>query len=141
MPPIVAQDIPFVSVSRIVQLPVEEEKSSVKEKMPEGMSQLDFLFLKAKPKFKFIVLGMSSSGKTSIILNYLGDLNQEDKSPDVNVKFSEMKKLIKIKDPQTKREVEIELMIWDPAGADAYSSMTNQFFRDTHCMICVVDYT
>ena len=67
---------------------------------------------------------MSSSGKTSIIKKYLNE-PLDVGNPKVNVKFSEKKKTVVVNDPEIPRDVQVDLQIWDPAGADAYSSMTN----------------
>ena len=56
---------------------------------------------------------------------YGSEKHKKEEKTGVNVKFSEKNLTVEKYDKELGRNISIRLQIWDPAGADAYSSMTN----------------
>ena len=82
---------------------------------------------------KIIVLGASSSGKSSIIRRYYNDVF--DPAQKTTLGFDFVKKKI-----QTNGKL-IELQIWDTAGQDQFSALTRMYYQDTHGVILTYDIT
>lgn len=70
---------------------------------------------------KFIVIGDSGVGKSSIINQYIQGTFQNKVEPTIGVEFA-----TKTVDIQRKK---IKLQIWDSAGQENYRSITRSYYR------------
>jgi small GTP-binding protein len=84
-------------------------------------------------KFKIIVLGDPGVGKTSLILRYTNNAFRRSYIPTLGVHVSD--KIFKINDTV------IQLVIWDLAGQQKFSTMRHQFYVGSDGFILVFDLT
>ena len=85
-------------------------------------------------KFKIILVGNSSVGKTSLINRYMG-FGFEEKYPcTINADF-------KIKSLSINEVIGAELTVWDTCGQEKYKALTRQYFKDAHGVILLYDVT
>ena len=83
-------------------------------------------------KFKVILLGESSVGKTSILNRFVGNKFTETYKCTVGVEFK-MKSILL--DPYTSAE----LKIWDTCGEEKFQSVTRQYYNDTNGIVLLYD--
>jgi len=83
-------------------------------------------------KFKIILLGESSVGKTSILNRFIGNQFSETYKCTVSVELKIKSILL---DPYTSAE----LKIWDTCGEEKYQSVTRQFYNGTNGIILLYD--
>ncbi|MFW9827888.1 MAG: ADP-ribosylation factor-like protein [Candidatus Thorarchaeota archaeon] len=85
-------------------------------------------------KKKIIVLGLKGSGKTSIVLNFIGKFNLSDYSSNINVKSPNILKL---------KKRNIEFSIWDFNGEESHRkeflTNFNNYIIDTEEIFFVID--
>jgi small GTP-binding protein len=80
---------------------------------------------------KVVVIGDSSVGKTCISLRYLtGDFSNQTR-PTIAAGFCNAS--VKL------GKTEIDLLIWDTAGQEAYRGLTAQYYRDAKIALIVFD--
>ena len=84
-------------------------------------------------KFKIIVIGDTSVGKTEIIKQYTTKEFSENEKPTVGVDF--YKKTFKI------NEDYIKVKIWDTAGQERYKFITNAYIKGSQGILVVYDIT
>jgi len=84
-------------------------------------------------KFKIIVLGDPGVGKTSLILRYTNNAFRRSYIPTLGVHVSD--KIFKI------NNTIIQLVIWDLAGQQKFSTMRHQFYVGSDGFILVFDLT
>lgn len=82
---------------------------------------------------KVVVTGDSSVGKTCISLRYLTGEFSNKTTPTIAAGFCNSK--VKI------GKHNINLLIWDTAGQEAYRSLTSQYYRETKIALIVFDVT
>lgn len=98
-------------------------------------TQSDEAVITVSYPLKITFIGDSSVGKSSIITKFCEEKYEPDKiEPTINVGIKE--KTIKI-DAFT----EVNLSIWDTAGAEKYISFTSNYLRESNGIIIVFDLT
>ena len=85
------------------------------------------------PKYKVILVGESSVGKTCIIKRYIE--NNFNSNVQNTIAESFLNKEIEINGKV------INLEIWDTAGGEQYRSMANMFFNGSSAVILIYDIT
>jgi small GTP-binding protein len=81
--------------------------------------------------FKLITIGDIGVGKTCIVKRYVDGNHIYDYTSTIGVDF--LSKCIEID------KKEYKLNIWDTTGQERFQSITNSFYRDTHCVLLVFD--
>ena len=84
-------------------------------------------------KLKLLLIGDSSVGKTSILLNYTENYFPESHLSTIGVEY-------KVKQITTDK-FRIILQVWDTAGQERFRSITKSFFRNTDGIFFVYDIT
>ena len=82
---------------------------------------------------KFLLLGDSSVGKTSLYFRYFDDFYQDSQLPTIGVDYR-----IKKVDYLDKK---INLNIWDTAGQDRFRAITQSYYKGAHGVILLFDVT
>ena len=82
-------------------------------------------------KFKFVLVGDASVGKSCIIRRYV--MNKFSSINEVTIGMDISTKILKIDD------VIVQLNIWDTASDERYSCLTRNFFTNVDCIILVYD--
>jgi len=82
--------------------------------------------------FKFILVGDTGVGKSSILLKYTEDKFDTDHNVTVGVDFRS--KNIKLEDKAL-----IKLQVWDTAGQETFGSIVRSFYRDAAAIFIVYD--
>jgi len=83
--------------------------------------------------FKFVVIGNSGVGKTSILETLSGKQFQESKAATIGVEFQNKRMLCKNK--------VVKLQIWDTAGQERYQAIASAYFRGAYGLLVVFDIT
>ena len=86
-----------------------------------------------KIKLKFLILGDSDVGKTSLLLKYIDNYFPESHLATIGVEF-------KTKDVEC-NGYKIHLQLWDTAGQERFRSITKSYFRNANGVIFVYDIT
>lgn len=86
-----------------------------------------------KHTFKFIVIGSSGVGKTSLLKRLIDDAFSADNSSTIGVEY--LSNVIEV-DGQP-----IKLQIWDTAGQEKFRSIAKSYFRHAVGVILVYDIT
>ncbi|KAH0792490.1 small GTP-binding protein [Histomonas meleagridis] len=82
---------------------------------------------------KVVVIGDSGVGKTCISLRYLTGEFPTQTRPTIAAGFCNAK--VKL------GKTDIDLLIWDTAGQEAYRGLTSQYYRDAKIALIVFDLT
>lgn len=82
---------------------------------------------------KVVVIGDSSVGKTCVSLRYLTGEFSSQTRPTIAAGFCNAK--VKL------GKTDIDLLIWDTAGQEAYRGLTSQYYRDAKVALIVFDLT
>ena len=82
---------------------------------------------------KLLLLGDSSVGKTSILLNYINNKFDESSISTVGVDY--MDKIIDY------NKFKIKLQIWDTSGEEKFRTITKNFYRNADGLLVVFDLT
>ncbi len=82
---------------------------------------------------KILIIGDTSVGKTSILLNYVDHVFPEEHIATIGVEYKD-KDIIK-------NGYNIRLQIWDTAGQERFHSITKNIFRNTNGVLFVYDVT
>ena len=83
--------------------------------------------------FKLLLLGDSSVGKTSILLEYISNKFDESSISTVGVDY--MDKIIDY------NKFKIKLQIWDTSGEEKFRTITKNFYRNADGLLVVFDLT
>ena len=86
-----------------------------------------------KIKLKFLILGDTDVGKTSLLLKYIDNFFPESHLATIGVEF-------KSKDVEI-QGYKIHLQLWDTAGQERFRSITKSYFRSANGIIFVYDIT
>ncbi len=84
-------------------------------------------------EMRFITIGDSATGKSSLVLRYAKD--RWDDSPTATVGVDLRIKTVRMSGRTVK------LKIWDTAGQEQYRTITKSFYRGAHAVIMVYDIT
>lgn len=84
-------------------------------------------------RFKIVILGDVSVGKSSLIARFVDNKFKGDYEPSIGVDFAS--KSIKYKDKL------IKLQIWDTAGQEKYKSLIPSYIRGANIIFVVFDLT
>ena len=82
---------------------------------------------------KLLLVGDSSIGKTSLLLQYTDEIFAQKHTPTIGVEY-------KIKEIKYKDFV-LKLQIWDTAGQERYHSITKNFFHNADGILFIYDIT
>lgn len=82
--------------------------------------------------FKFILVGDTGVGKSSILLKYSEDKFDSEHHVTIGVDFRS--KIIQI-DPKTK----VKIQVWDTAGQETFGTIVRSFYRDAAGIFLVYD--
>ena len=81
--------------------------------------------------FKYIIVGNSSVGKSSILLQFIDKKFNQTYDMTIGVEFGS--KIIEVDDRLFK------IQIWDTAGQEAFRSITRAYYRDAAAVLLVYD--
>ena len=84
-------------------------------------------------RYKMVVVGDISVGKTSIITRFVENSFRDDYDPSIGIDFAS--KNIKF------REISLKLQIWDTAGQEKYRSLIPAYVKGSHIILLVFDIT
>jgi len=84
-------------------------------------------------KFKFLFIGDSTVGKSSLITKYTDNTFSENKIPTIGVDFKSKNLVIDGKNTQ--------IQLWDMAGQERFRSITSSYYRYTDAIIICFDLT
>jgi len=83
---------------------------------------------------KILLIGPSSSGKTSLLKRYVDDVfDPDDTSTTIGVDFREKK--------ITKDKKNYRLLMHDTAGQERFRTLTSSYYRNAHGILLVYDLT
>lgn len=85
--------------------------------------------------FKYIIIGNSGSGKSSLLLRFTGNTFTDYYTSTIGVDFS----VKNIKHPVYNQILKIQL--WDTAGNELYRSITRSYYKNTAVVILTYDTT
>jgi small GTP-binding protein len=84
-------------------------------------------------EFKVILLGASTTGKSSIVVRLRHDRFDNDATPTIGASYESKSFFV--------QGIECTLQLWDTAGSERYRSMASVHFRGAHAAILVYDIT
>ena len=82
---------------------------------------------------KFILIGDSGVGKSSLLFQFIEDRFKGGIEPTIGIEFGT--KILEVGGKV------VRLQIWDSAGQENYRSITRAYYRNTICTILVYDIT
>lgn len=82
---------------------------------------------------KFLLIGDSSVGKTSLLIRYADQKFSNDVMSTIGIDF-------KVKTIRVNNKL-IKLQIWDTAGQEKYHTITTAYYRGSHGVMMVYDVT
>ncbi|KAH0790204.1 small GTP-binding protein [Histomonas meleagridis] len=85
------------------------------------------------PTFKFLLIGNSGVGKTSLVTRLCEDKFYREKNPTIGVEF--LTKNMKIQDN------DVCLQIWDTAGQEKFRAITKSYYRNSVGVLAVFSIT
>lgn len=80
-------------------------------------------------KYKIVLIGNSSVGKTAIIHKYLLQLDYSDSYATIGASFHSV------------NYGSINLQVWDTAGGEMYKALSPIYYKNSHAALCVFDVT
>merc|ERR1712137_174835 len=89
--------------------------------------------MSADLQLKYIIIGPSGVGKSSLLLQYTDSRFSESHTPTIGVEFG-------IKMIEHSGKV-IKMQIWDTAGQESFRSLTSSYYRGAHGALIVYDVT
>ncbi|UJR31590.1 hypothetical protein I4U23_019076 [Adineta vaga] len=88
---------------------------------------------------KFLAIGDSGVGKTSLLNQYVEGNFNEKLAPTVGIDIRD--KNLLYKSNKTNKSFNVHLQLWDTAGQERFRSLTSSFFRDAMGFLLVFDLT
>lgn len=92
----------------------------------QGKSRFDFIF-------KIVLVGDSTTGKTSLISRYVDDTFSTSTLTTIGIDF-------KLKTVEVEG-YRVKLQLWDTAGQERYAPMGEMYYRGSHACLVVYDIT
>jgi len=83
--------------------------------------------------FKFLLVGDSGVGKSSLLLRFATGNFEEDQQATIGVDFKS-----RVVDVGGKR---VKLTVWDTAGQERFRTLTSSYYRGAHGIVYVFDVT
>lgn len=83
---------------------------------------------------KFILVGCSGSGKTSIIHRFIYNTFKEGEDATIGLSTA-------VKEVTLNNGTNVKICVWDTTGQENYRSIVGQYFRDASAVIAVYDIT
>ncbi|GAH32972.1 unnamed protein product, partial [marine sediment metagenome] len=80
-------------------------------------------------KWKIVIIGDAAVGKTSLIRRYTTDSFEKDYISTLGMQFSKYEELVEGE--------KVELLLWDLAGQDSFSTMRDKFYKGSSGAIVV----
>ncbi len=80
-------------------------------------------------KFKIIVVGDAAVGKTSLIKRYMTNTFEKDYKATLGMQFSRYEEFVE--------EEKVELLLWDLAGQESFSTLRDRFYGGSSGAIVV----
>ena len=84
--------------------------------------------------YKIILVGISSVGKSSILLRYINNTFSDNLKTTIGVDHFE-------KTIETKKKKKINFSIWDTAGQERFRGLSSSYYKGARCVILVFDIT
>eukprot|EP01130_Rhizamoeba_saxonica_P007094 TRINITY_DN2847_c0_g1_i1.p1 TRINITY_DN2847_c0_g1~~TRINITY_DN2847_c0_g1_i1.p1 ORF type:complete len:206 (-),score=43.16 TRINITY_DN2847_c0_g1_i1:87-677(-) len=84
-------------------------------------------------EFKFVMVGDSNVGKSSLLLRYCDDTFTDSFISTIGVDYK--KKNIEVDNTN------VSLQLWDTAGQERFRTITSSYYRGAHALIIVFDVT
>lgn len=92
------------------------------------MSSINNTKKDSKPvSLKYLVVGDSGVGKTSLLMKYCEDVFQTDHLSTIGVDFKVKKTKVK--------DIPLTLNIWDTAGQERFRNITKSFYKGAHGIV------
>ncbi|EJW03244.1 small GTP-binding protein domain [Edhazardia aedis USNM 41457] len=86
-----------------------------------------------KPRYKIIMVGEASVGKTSILRKFTENIFEPDIMNTIGIDFSQKDILV----PFESAKKQVKLQIWDTAGQERFHSITRSYYRGSDAIILV----
>lgn len=112
----------------------QQVNDSMKEYYENNSSLLDESSERISYRFKLILLGDVSVGKTCLALKFVKDEFRDEYSCTVGVEF-------KIKTIYIGSNTTADLQVWDTCGQERFRTITRQYYRDANGILLVFDVT
>ncbi|XP_031838348.1 RAS oncogene family member Rab27 [Nomia melanderi] len=87
---------------------------------------------------KFLALGNSGVGKTSLLYQYTDGTFESRFMSTVGIDFKEKRVIYQTANGRTQR---VHLQLWDTAGQERFRSLTTAFYRDSMGFLLIFDLT
>lgn len=98
----------------------------------KGSGEGGNLYEKRILRFKTILIGDASVGKTSILQRFIHNRFKIEYNCTIGVDYW-------VKSLQIDNQYTVDLQIWDTCGQERFKTITRQYYRDTHGCILVFD--
>ena len=85
-------------------------------------------------KFKIILLGNISVGKTSIVRQYIENKHSDDHISTIGIEF-------KVKSIRIDNKTSVDLQLWDTCCQERFKSITRTYYRNKNGCLLVFDLT
>lgn len=95
--------------------------------------------MKVAYKWKVIVIGEPTVGKTSLMIKYTEKKFSELYIPTVGVQVSVKQKPVKVKGQ--KEKMLVDLNVWDIAGHSKFEHIRRVFYEGANAFLCLYDIT
>ncbi|CAE7817288.1 rab6, partial [Symbiodinium sp. CCMP2456] len=86
------------------------------------------------PKYKVVLVGDQSVGKTAVVVRYLKNTFEEKAEATIGMDFQ-------TKTVQLLSGSQIRLQLWDTAGQERFRSLVNGYIRDAAAAVVCYDVT
>jgi len=84
--------------------------------------------------FKFLLVGDSGVGKTSLVLRYADNAFSDAFVSTIGVDF-------KVRNSKASNKAEVTTQLWDTAGQERFRAVVSSYYRGAHGVVIVFDLT